>query len=383
MEKRKIIKWTELKNCKTEKEKAGWIKNFCDKYGIVSPTQLAKEYKGAFVYYSQLSNINKNIVFPNRRKYNDWAELRNLKTEKERVIWIKNFCDKHGITLPGQLDEEFNQIYKYYSNFSEENKEKIFPNKRKNWAELKNLKTEKERARWVKDFCDEHGITLPGQLYKEFRQVFRYYSNFSEENKEKIFPNKRKNWAELRNLKTEKEKVIWIKKFCDEYEITSSGQLNEEFRQVFSYYSNFSKENKEKIFSPIKSRGEEILGKLLVKFGYIFTTQKDFQDLKSNKGHPLYYDVFIPSKNCLVEYHGGQHFSPENGYYSEEGIERDRIKYQYAIDHKINICYITECKIEYEEYGYFTSVFTSWNEAMEYINSLPDVIVDAEDTAQN
>lgn len=322
MEKRKIIKWTELKNCKTEKEKAGWIKNFCDKYGIVSPTQLAKEYKGAFVYYSQLSNINKNIVFPNRRKYNDWAELRNLKTEKERVIWIKNFCDKHGITLPGQLDEEFNQIYKYYS-------------------------------------------------------------NFSEENKEKIFPNKRKNWAELRNLKTEKEKVIWIKKFCDEYEITSSGQLNEEFRQVFSYYSNFSKENKEKIFSPIKSRGEEILGKLLVKFGYIFTTQKDFQDLKSNKGHPLYYDVFIPSKNCLVEYHGGQHFSPENGYYSEEGIERDRIKYQYAIDHKINICYITECKIEYEEYGYFTSVFTSWNEAMEYINSLPDVIVDAEDTAQN
>ena len=324
-----------------------------------------------------------------RGKYNNWRELRNLKTEEERTRWIKNFCDKYGITSPKQFNAEYKGLYMiYFCQLSEENKDIIFPNRRKNnnWKELKNLETEKEKANWIKNFCDKHGITLPSQLHNHFIGTYSYYKDFSEESKDIAFPNrhKQRSWVELRNLKTEKEQVMWIIDFCDEYKITSPSQLSNEFSQVYKYFCNFSEENKEKVFSPIKSLGEEKLGKLLTKFGYIFTTQKNFSDLRSDKGGVLKYDAYVKQKNCLIEFHGRQHFDPNLDWYDEEAIERDKIKYQYAKDHNIPLFYITDCIEEYKTYGYFTEVLTDWDELIEKIMALPDVIiVDAEDTAQN
>ena len=384
----KYNSWKELKSLKTEEEKAKWIKNFCDKHGITSPKQLNAEYKGLYmIYFCQLSEENKDIIFPDRVKPDIWLVLKNLETEKEKANWIKNFCDKHEITSPGQLSKKFSRVFDYYCELSEENKDIIFPNRRKNnnWKELKNLETEKEKANWIKNFCDKHGITLPSQLHNNFIGIYSYYKDFSEESKDIAFPNrhKQRSWVELRNLKTEKEQVMWIIDFCDEYRITSPSQLSNEFSQVYKYFCNFSEENKEKVFSPIKSLGEETLGKLLTERGYVFTTQKDFPDLRSDKGGILRYDVYIEQKNCLIEFHGSQHFNPKCKYYSEEGIERDKIKYQYAKDHNIPLFYITDCIEEYEINGYFAPVLIDWNKLMEKIDSIPDVIVGAEDTAQN
>ena len=431
--------WSELRNLKTEEEKTEWIKNFCNKHKINSPTQLAKDYPslksyylslseesrkkiftsklndwselktlnknelvewfinlkekekitspeqlgkdypGAYKYYCKLSKKNRKKIFP--PKHEDWSFLNNLK-EDELVEWFISLKEKEKITSPRQMGQTFSRAFRYYCKLSKENKEKIFPHKYLDLSELKNLKTEKEKVEWIIKFNKEHKITCLKEI--NGTGIYTHYCKLSEESKEKIFPRKHRDWSELRNLKTEEEKVEWIIKLKEKENLISSREFYSRFAQVYNTcYLNLSKENKEKIFPPTISHGEETLGKLLTERGYVFTTQKDFPDLRSDKGGILRYDVYIEQKNCLIEFHGSQHFNPKCKYYSEEGIERDKIKYQYAKDHNIPLFYITDCIEEYEINGYFAPVLIDWNKLMEKIDSIPDVIVDAEDTAQN
>lgn len=105
------------------------------------------------------------------------------------------------------------------------------------------------------------------------------------------------------------------------------------------------------------SKGETKIAKILSKRGIKYVKEHVFEDCVSDKGFPLKFDFFIPSKNILIEYDGEQHFKPVrfhlnmNQKTAEEMFKQvkkyDRIKNQYAKQHQITLIRIpyTQLKV--------------------------------------
>jgi hypothetical protein len=357
----------------TEEEQVKWFIKFKEDNNIETPTQLQKTTPGR--YYCKLSKESKRIIFPEQRE--DWTFLNKLE-EKELMDWFIEYKRKHNIKTRTQL--EGNTLLKYYYRLSKKNRKILFPEQREDWTFLQNL-SEEEQIKWFTNFKKDNNIETPVQMAKT--TPGKYFNLLPRKLKEKVFIYQCRDWSFLQNL-SEKELIEWFIKFKKDNNIISISHLEEkEGSQLATYFRRIKKEYRDEIFPPIISLGEKTLGRLLKEAGYVFTTQKTFQDLRSNKGGVLKYDIYIEQKNCIIEFHGEQHFNPNIDWYDEEAIERDRIKYQYAINHGITIIYITDCIEAYKKYGYFTEVLTDWDELIEKIMALPDIIVDAEDTAQN
>lgn len=100
-----------------------------------------------------------------------------------------------------------------------------------------------------------------------------------------------------------------------------------------------------------ESNNEYIVRQYLEKKGINFIQEKKFKNCKNIK--PLPFDFYIPSKNTVIEIHGGQHYY-ENSLFTQSLQERqkiDNIKKEYCIKNNINyveIPYwlITESSIE-------------------------------------
>jgi hypothetical protein len=69
---------------------------------------------------------------------------------------------------------------------------------------------------------------------------------------------------------------------------------------------------------------------------------------KNGKCYLLTFDFFIPSKNLVIEYDGGQHFAPVSKFGGQESFERtvmlDEIKNQFCIDNNIKMLRIPYTK---------------------------------------
>lgn len=103
------------------------------------------------------------------------------------------------------------------------------------------------------------------------------------------------------------------------------------------------------------SAGENYLIRLFKSNNIKFIPEKTFDNLKSQK--LLRYDFYLPEYNILVEHHGDSHFGV-GIYYSENLIDNDEKKFEYAKDNGITLLYFTLYKKAYEKYGYFTEVLT-------------------------
>lgn len=91
-----------------------------------------------------------------------------------------------------------------------------------------------------------------------------------------------------------------------------------------------------------ESRNLGYIKDYLIKNKVEFEIEKKFEECK-NKSY-LPFDIYIPSKNLLIEYDGEQHFKPTFGCDKENRIEllknthkRDLIKNEYAIYQKISL----------------------------------------------
>lgn len=89
----------------------------------------------------------------------------------------------------------------------------------------------------------------------------------------------------------------------------------------------------------IVSKGEYKISQLLKENGLNFTTQKTFEDCKSEKNYKLRFDFFIENK-YLVEFDGIQHFECSNiGWDTTENFLKvqhyDNIKKEYCIKNNI------------------------------------------------
>lgn len=93
---------------------------------------------------------------------------------------------------------------------------------------------------------------------------------------------------------------------------------------------------------------ERFVYSILKQANINFLPQKEFEWL-----HNRFYDVYLPDNNSIIEIHGAIHYrpvklngkkSPEEIY--EEKIMSDKIKYEAALNNKINYYIINACEPE-------------------------------------
>ena len=93
-----------------------------------------------------------------------------------------------------------------------------------------------------------------------------------------------------------------------------------------------------------KSSNETFIAEILDKNGIDYKTQFTFDDCKSDKNYPLYFDFAIFKNNklfCLFEYDGIQHFKPRDIFGGNEALletqKRDTMKNNYCFSNNIEL----------------------------------------------
>lgn len=93
----------------------------------------------------------------------------------------------------------------------------------------------------------------------------------------------------------------------------------------------------------IKSKGESKIIKILINLKINFETQYSFNDcINPQTNQKLYFDFYLPTYQCLIEYDGQQHYMySNNGWNNKENYElnkqRDQIKNDYCKNKGINL----------------------------------------------
>lgn len=89
----------------------------------------------------------------------------------------------------------------------------------------------------------------------------------------------------------------------------------------------------------IKSLGEFLVEKYLIKNNISFIREYRFDDCRNKK--PLPFDFYLPEYNILIEYQGEQHYKPISEFGGKENFvytqKNDKIKEQYAINNGIRL----------------------------------------------
>lgn len=89
------------------------------------------------------------------------------------------------------------------------------------------------------------------------------------------------------------------------------------------------------------SHGELRIFNYLFESQIKFDFQKSYDELLGVNNGKLSYDFYLPDYNILIEFQGEQHQRPLNYFGGEEKFkiqqEHDRIKYEYAKNHNINL----------------------------------------------
>ena len=148
-----------------------------------------------------------------------------------------------------------------------------------------------------------------------------------------------------------------FQKFIKENNITGRNEFLYRFSGAYyRFIHTLSEEDTGEILPRIYSTGEIFLAELFEHNNIKFVKEKTFEDLINIS--KLRYDFYLVDYNILVEYHGSQHFDTDCNMYSETGLMRDKMKYDYAAEHGITILYYTNERSTYEKYGYFTEVIT-------------------------
>lgn len=86
-----------------------------------------------------------------------------------------------------------------------------------------------------------------------------------------------------------------------------------------------------------RSKGEEVIEKILIDNNIKYTTQKRFKDCIDKRQLP--FDFYLPDYNMCIEFDGEQHFKVVEYFGGEKGYEdrqrRDKIKTNYCKENNI------------------------------------------------
>lgn len=95
----------------------------------------------------------------------------------------------------------------------------------------------------------------------------------------------------------------------------------------------------------LSSKGEHLINTYLKEHNYIFKSQVTFEDLRNPRtNRKLRFDFGVYDKEnilkVLIEFNGRQHYFPDDLFYSEEGIKRDKLKLDYCKNNNIPLIII-------------------------------------------
>ena len=325
------------------------FKEFIDRYKIESPLDFSKRYPGLYSKYIKLiSKKDRLSIFPLRRK--------KVESFKEKADF-QNYIDNNEIKSLKEFRKNHKTVYGKYLNIRKnwkiDERGLVFIEE-SNYTKFKNLNTNKD----FQNYINENDI--------KSRQEFRNNSSLSSRYF-KVVPKEQRN-LKFENIdhylyNDEFSSVEDFQIFINDNKIIRPIDFRMNFPKLYDRYCRvISKEDKTKLIywsdtnKVSRSYGERFLMNLFKDNNIEFIPEKTFSDLK-NKSY-LRYDLYLPVQNILIEYHGEQHFNKNTLYYSEELLENDKKKYEYAMSHNIHIFYFTLNKSSLKEFGYFTEVIT-------------------------
>ena len=315
------------------------FQKFFQKHNIHSRKTLRTEYPGAYLRYSKfLSKEEQETLLPFKGHIQK-ADYSTLNTEDD----FKKFIKTHEIVGRYDFQKRFRGGYNKFIKLSNEDQNRILPSMQKDYSDINTYED-------FYLFIQENNITSRVDLSRRFEQVYcRFSKLLTKEEKENLLPNNNRDYSNINTVED-------FKVFIADNNIISRMDFYKRFRNCYYRFSLLSDDDKDSIFPLINSSGELFLADLFTGNNIEFTSEKIYPDLK-NISH-LRFDFYLPKYNTLVEYHGCQHFDPNDRRYSEIAIKRDHLKYDYAKKNNIPLLYFTnEVKI-YEKYGYFTEVIT-------------------------
>jgi hypothetical protein len=318
------------------------FKRFIKTNNIHSRKTLHTEYPGAYLrFLNFLSKEEQETILPYKGTIKK-ADYSTLNTEDDFRKFIKTY------EIVGRYDfqKRFRGGYNKFIKLSSEDQNRILPSMLKDYSYINTYED-------FRSFIQENNITSRIDLCRRFEQVYCRFSRLlSKEEKESLLPNNNRDYSNINTVED-------FKVFIADNNILSRKDFYRRFRNCYYRFLLLSDDDKDSIFPLINSNGELFLADLFTGNNIEFTSEKTYPDLK-NISH-LRFDFYLPEYNILVEYHGCQHFDPNDKRYSEIAIKRDHLKYDYAKKNNIPLLYFTnEIKI-YEKYGYFTEVITDSN----------------------
>lgn len=97
------------------------------------------------------------------------------------------------------------------------------------------------------------------------------------------------------------------------------------------------------------SKGEKSIHRLLEHLGLDYIINHKFHDCRNDKNNLLFFDIYLPAYNTVIEYDGEQHFLyRKTGYFKnklEQNLKNDLIKDEFCIKNNIKLI-----RIPYTEY---------------------------------
>lgn len=326
------------------------FKEFILSNNIKSRSDFENKYpRGYFNFKKYLTKKEQDILLP--LTVNDCS---NINTFSDFKIFIK----KNNIKSRKELLKKFPGCYKKFKDsLSEEEQKDLLPFLQREKCRLTSF-------REFKQFIKDNNIKTRKELKSKYPGYYIVFKKlFTDNDREKLLPLNINNYDNINTFND-------FKNFIKENNIKSRYEFDKKFKACYlKFLKSLSNNERDELLPVIKkSFGEVFISKLLTEHRINFIVEKIYDDLSYK--NPLRFDFFLIDLGILIEYHGPQHFDPTNEIYSKEGIERDKLKYEYAKQHNIPLLYFTnEVKI-YEKYGYFTEVITEVDILIERINEI-------------
>ena len=356
-ENNEVPKFTELKE----------FQEFITENNIISPNDFKKRF---YRVYSRMQRLG----FIKYIKYTD--EYERNKEEKlfiaqlNDVFSIQKFIDDNNIKSKKELRENYSKVYsKFCKELSEEERSSIiFQEQGRHYYSDEELMVDN-----INEYLNKNNIKSPAQLRKENPQLYDViYRRLAKEDLPKLdFPNKIRSYTEYNDFES-------IQRFIEDNNVINKKDLHNRFPGLYIKYNelkNFWERDISFIKSNLTSIGEKYIAVELIKRGVYFITQKTYPDLKNKES--LRFDFYLPKYNILIEHQGEGHFG-KGKYYTEDVINSDILKHDYAEKNNIKLYYYTIYKSDYNKFGYMYDVITEIQDLIDNIDSNLKILKNSE-----
>ena len=305
---------------------------------ILTRSQFYKNFPNVYKrFIRDLSKENQNIILPKlKNEYGDCASTYN---------YLKEYIKNNNIKSRTEFSNNCDVLYKNFLKLPENEQEELLPSSK--FSKVKDFET-------FQKFIIDNNIISRKDLDKRFGRLYvKFLEIFTSDEQEKLLPSNREDLSSLVDYSG-------FLKFINKNNILSRRDFQKKSTAGYHRFKTILSEEMQDQLLPLchTSMGELYLTKLFEENGIRFYTQKIFQNLLGKGNKPLRYDFYLFEYNILIEYHGQQHFDPEDNLYNDEAIFRDKKKFEYAKSNNIPLLYFTNEVEAYKKYGYFTEVIT-------------------------